>query len=432
MTAYNMQQQDAISQLESMAVQAYRAGREAETLAYWKRILEIDPGHVRTLTAMGQHAFRRNDFQGALAAFGRVADSNAADPQAWVNVALAHQQLKHEDEEGDAIERALKIDPGYLLALLLKGGRLERLGKQHDAARAFGAAAAVAPPPEHLPPELRQSVQHALTYKEDYDRRCGEFLDQHLKAVYEDFAGERLKRFRDSVDIMLGRKRRYDSFSHAHHYPGLPAIEFFERGDFPWLDDFESATDEIRDEFLAVHASGEGFAPYISYPDGTPLNQWAELNNSPRWSAFHLFRKGHRYEANAGRCPTTMALLDRAPQPVQSGRTPAAMFSLLNPRTRIPPHTGVSNVRLVTHVPLIVPEGCGFRVGNETRPWNPGEAFVFDDTIEHEAWNNSDKLRVVLIFDIWHPMLSEAERTLICALSDGLNQFTGESGGFDL
>jgi aspartate beta-hydroxylase len=127
-----------------------------------------------------------------------------------------------------------------------------------------------------------------------------------------------------------------------------------------------------------------------------------------------------------------MAVLEAVPMPIQPGRTPAAMYSLLKPRTRIPPHTGVTNVRLVTHLPLIVPDGCGFRVGNETRQWEPGRAWVFDDTIEHEAWNDSDTLRVVFIFDIWHPHLSAAERSLITALTEGLNAFSGASAGYEL
>ena len=106
------------------------------------------------------------------------------------------------------------------------------------------------------------------------------------------------------------------------------------------------------------------------------------------------------------------------------------MFSLLKPKTRIPPHTGVTNACLVTHLPLIVPEGCGFRVGNDTRQWVPGRAWVFDDTIEHEAWNDSDRLRVVLIFDVWHPHLSPPERALITALVTAMAAFTGRTGGF--
>ncbi|MBL8519931.1 MAG: aspartyl/asparaginyl beta-hydroxylase domain-containing protein [Betaproteobacteria bacterium] len=432
MVTYNESNRAAIAQLESLAVQAHRAGREQDLLRHWQAILDLDPAHIRTLTALGQWAFRRGDFPAALQSFQRVVDTSGDDPQDWVNLALAHQQLQNEAEEEAAIQAALKRDPGYLLALLLKGGFHERRGARREAARAFGAAATVAPPLEQLSPELRPSVMHAQQFKAQYDRDCAAFLDQHLAAAYGQLAGEKLKRFRDSVDIMVGRKRRYDSWSHGHHYPGLPAIEFFERADFPWLDEFEARTDAIRDEFLGVLQSEDGFTPYISYPEGTPLNQWAELNNSPRWSAFHLFKNGRRIAANAERAPKTMALLSTAPQPVQQGRTPAAMFSLLKPKTRIPPHTGISNVRLVTHVPLIIPEGCGFRVGNETRGWEPGRAFVFDDTIEHEAWNDSDKLRVVLIFDIWHPMLTEAERHMVAALAEGLNQFSGETSDFDL
>ena len=111
---------------------------------------------------------------------------------------------------------------------------------------------------------------------------------------------------------------------------------------------------------------------------------------------------------------------------------PRVSLPALKPHTKIPPHTGVSNVRLVTHLPLIVPPGCGFRVGNDTRSWEEGKAWVFDDTIEHEAWNGSDQLRVVLIFDIWHPQLSQAERALITAMSAGINAFTHTAGGFQL
>jgi aspartyl/asparaginyl beta-hydroxylase (cupin superfamily) len=92
------------------------------------------------------------------------------------------------------------------------------------------------------------------------------------------------------------------------------------------------------------------------------------------------------------------------------------MFSLLAPRTRIPPHTGVANTRLVCHLPLIVPPDCGFRCGATTRQWVVGETFVFDDTIEHEAWNDSGELRVVLIVDLWPPALDAVEREAVARM----------------
>ena len=169
----------------------------------------------------------------------------------------------------------------------------------------------------------------------------------------------------------------------------------------------------------------------MNYPDGVPLDQWAELNRSPRWGAFHLYYDGREVAWNAKRAPKTMAALEHVPQPALPNRSPAAMFSVLQPRTRIPPHTGIANVRLVTHLALIVPEGCGFRVGSETRRWKEGEAWVFDDTIEHEAWNDSDLPRTILICDTWNPRLGEDERHAIAALMAAMDAFnqTPASGG---
>ena len=421
-----------INALEAEAIRAMQSGREQDALGHWERILALDPNHGRTLTAMGQYAFRQGNFDAARTALQRVVDIDGSDPQQWVNLALVHRSRKDESAEEAAIKSALTTDPSDLLALVLRANLLERQGKMHRAAGAYAAVATVAGPLERLHPDLRPAVLQAIGFKENYDRQFGAFLDDYLAGQYKLHSGENLKRFADSIDIMVGRKRRYDAQPAIFYYPNLAQIEFFDRALFPWLDQIEAATDAIREEFLNVLQLDDGFAPYITYPPDAPVNQWAELNNSPQWSAFHLYKDGALLQDNAAKCPLTMSLLGQVPQPVQAGRTPAAMFSLLKPRTRIPPHTGVSNVRLVTHVPLIIPPGCGFRVGNEVREWVPGKAWVFDDTINHEAWNDSDKLRVVLIFDIWHPHLSEAERAMITALAVGMNLFSADSAGFEL
>ncbi|HQR10549.1 MAG TPA: aspartyl/asparaginyl beta-hydroxylase domain-containing protein [Casimicrobiaceae bacterium] len=414
-----------IAPLEAQLERAVQAGRDQEVLTLLGRILAIAPAHVPALAALGQRSFRQGDMETARSAFQRLVAVRGDDPQEWINLALSCRSLDDEQGETDALKRALSLDPSNLLALILRADLLERQGKKHEAAGVHRAVATVAPPMDRLHPDLRPAVQRALAFSEKYNREFAVFLDQFLEQQYREHAGENLKRFRDSVDIMLGRKKRYDSQSVTYHFPYLAPIEFFERADFPWLDPFEAATDAIRDEFLQVLAAEAGFTPYISYPDDVPKNQFAELNNSPRWSAFHLYKMGRKVEENAARCPITMNLLQGAPLPEQQGRTPAAMFSLLKPMTRIPAHTGVTNVRLVTHLPLIVPEKCGFRVGNDTREWVPGKAWVFDDTIEHEAWNDSDKLRVVLIFDIWHPHLTPPERAMISGLSAAMNAFSG-------
>ncbi len=139
----------------------------------------------------------------------------------------------------------------------------------------------------------------------------------------------------------------------------------------------------------------------------------------------HLWRSGAPVAPNLERCPETARLLAAVEMADIGGLCPNAMFSALAPGTRIPPHHGETNARLVAHLPLIVPDGCELRVGFETRRWNVGEVLVFDDTIEHEAHNDSDELRVVLIFDVWNPLLTPAERTLVQAVTAAAREFRG-------
>jgi aspartyl/asparaginyl beta-hydroxylase (cupin superfamily) len=120
-----------------------------------------------------------------------------------------------------------------------------------------------------------------------------------------------------------------------------------------------------------------------------------------------------RNEEVCALCPETAAALAAVPQNHIPGRAPTAFFSILRPGAHIPPHTGVTNTRAIIHLPLVVPDDCWFRVGGETRLWREGEAFAFDDTIEHEAHNGSGEPRIVLIFDVWNPHLSEDEQEFL-------------------
>jgi aspartyl/asparaginyl beta-hydroxylase (cupin superfamily) len=161
---------------------------------------------------------------------------------------------------------------------------------------------------------------------------------------------------------------------------------------------------------------------------GTPQNKWSPLDGSLDWSACFLWEYGVRNEAICALCPETAAALELAPRNHIAGKAPSAFFSILKPGAHIPAHTGVTNTRAIIHLPLVVPEGCRFRVGGETRPWREGEAFAFDDTIEHEAWNDSAERRIVLIFDVWNPYLTADEQGLLrdfYALTDPATSPTG-------
>jgi aspartyl/asparaginyl beta-hydroxylase (cupin superfamily) len=236
----------------------------------------------------------------------------------------------------------------------------------------------------------------------------------------------RLARFRSNISR---ETRPFHSEPSHFHYPGLCEREFHDPEDFPWLATLEAATPDILADLHRVMAAERAeLVPYIQYPDDVPLRQWKVLNRSRDWTAIHLVRNGERVDANARHCPSVMALLDRLDQPRVGARMPNAMFSLLAPGAHIPPHHGVANIRLVCHLGLIIPPGCWFRVGDERREWREGQAWVFDDTIEHEAANPSDSLRVVLIVDTWHPGLSPAEREAVRATMEASGLGAEEEG----
>ena len=180
----------------------------------------------------------------------------------------------------------------------------------------------------------------------------------------------------------------------------------------------------IREELKAALASEQkDFTPYINLRAGAPVDQWRELNQSARWSHYSLWKHGQPIEEHLAKCKETRKALEAVDMAEIGGLCPNAMFSALAPHTKIPPHTGETNARLVVHLPLVVPEKCTYRVGFEHRTWKEGEVLIFDDTIEHTARNDSNELRVVLIFDVWNPLLAPEEREVVRAMAAATRSF---------
>lgn len=407
-----------IQQLVIAAQQAMQAGRMDDAARAWTQVLAASPQHAQALFFLGQHKMARQDAQAAAALFERAAAADPKAPIILLNLALAQRALGNLSAELGALERSLSIDPYYLPGLLAKADAVERAGNPREAARIFKDALSIAPPDEQLPPDLQAALQRARARVSENAEQLDQYLNAALSSVSVD-ADAPSDRFDRCKDALLGRKKIYVQQPTMLHYPELPAIQFYERQLFPWLAELEAATEEIRGELLALLGSqAEAFRPYVQNPASAPVNQWVELNHSRRWSAFFLWEDGQRNDAHCAQCPRTAALMETMPLAQVPGYAPAVFLSVLEPGTRIPPHTGVTNTRLIVHLPLVIPEAnkCFFRVGNETREFQEGHAWVFDDTIEHEAWNDSDLPRAILIFDIWNPLLSEAERERVSAM----------------
>lgn len=366
------------------------------------------------LNAAGVQALGAGDFARAADLFRRAIAADPKAPALWLNLAKAHREAGDAEGERTALDGALAIDARHLMALIRKAELHERLGEKPAAAVAWSGAIAVAPPADQLPPALAETLANGARFVADQSNAFAAALEAPLAAARAAAGGIELRRFDAGVDAMLGRRRIYANECAGFHFPFLPADEFFPRRHFPWIEALEAETDAIRAELQSLLDTGDaGFAPYVSMPPGVPANKWTPLDNSLDWSAYYFWKYGEPVERALKRCPRTAAALAAVPRADIPGRAPTAFFSLLRPRSHIPPHTGVTNLRAIVHLPLIVPPGCSYRVGGEWREWKVGEAWVFDDTIEHEARNDSDELRAVLILDVWNPHISEAERELV-------------------
>ena len=376
------------------------------------------------LLARSGEALARGDRAEALAFIDQAQAADPADPAPRLQKALIHRTGRAWPQAVAALDEALSLDPYNFLALLSKGAVVERMSGARAAATVYENALKLAPTPENLPANLAAPTERARQVVASVRAELEAYLRNRVGAIEAAGGAAAQARFDEAVGVYAGTRKVYVQEPLLLHYPRLPAIPFHDRALFPWLPELEAATEVIRGELQGVLALGQAdFAPYIAFPPQAPVNQWGELNHSARWSRFFLWKDGERQAEACARCPRTAALLEALPMAGLPGFAPTAMFSALDAHTAIPPHTGSSNTRLIVHLPLILPGPARFRVGGETQAWRMGEAWVFDDTIEHEAWNDAGETRVILIFDVWNPLLEPGERDLVAALMTARNDF---------
>jgi len=379
-------------------------------------------GDSVSLAQQVQQALARRDAAGAMALIRRAEAALPGDVDIKMQKALALRVSGDLKGSIAALDEALALEPYHFVALLSKGALVEQVQSARHAAAIYKNALSIAP--SAPPPALQAPIARARQVVAETAEALEAFLATKVAGIAPETRPYVRERFEESLRIFAGSARPYYSEAALLPYAQLPQIAFYDRDLFPWFAELEAATDMIRGELEGALAQAEtDFAPYIAYPPGAPVNQWEELNHSRKWSSYFLWKDGIRQDAACERCPGTAALLDRLPMAHQPGFAPTAMFSALTPHTHIPAHSGSTNTRLLTHLPLILPGPARFRVGNITRDWKLGEAWAFDDTINHEAWNDADQLRVILIIDIWNPYLTEAERQLVSAMMTAKNEF---------
>jgi aspartyl/asparaginyl beta-hydroxylase (cupin superfamily) len=419
-------------------VEASLAARDLpRALAASTALLDSDPGNTGYRVLHATVLMSGGQWQPAAELLEGPATAPSASYGAMAKLAICRAALGEHRAAAGMFEAALADRPGEFPLRLAFAESLDAAG---DAAAAL---------PEYFralhdaqargrwlddastPPLLRERVKQAMQI---VDRGRSALFAQVMQPHVAAFGRDSLARVGEALELYLGTRippeqdpRQKPKFFWV---PGLPATPYFDRGLFDWYHALEGAADAIRGELREVLARERELTPFLVIDDKAAEEAYLAGNPDSRaWDAFFFHRHGERFDAHLRDCPRTAAALDAVPLTRIDAHAPEVLFSVLAAQTHIKPHHGVTNTRVVTHLPLLIPEGdCKLVVGGIEHAWQPGRCITFDDTFLHEAWNRSDQTRVVLILDTWNPYLSAEECIVMKDLIEQIGAFNMRAG----
>jgi aspartate beta-hydroxylase len=200
-------------------------------------------------------------------------------------------------------------------------------------------------------------------------------------------------------------------------FPGLKAVPWHNPEDHPW-------TKSLSNGFAAIRKELDSLLREYSFPTHPEINILAARGS---WSEFRFYGKGKRWAESCNRCPRTTEIVESISGAASAG---SVFFASASPDTHLIAHCGPHNLRIRSHLGLIIPKGCRMRVGSETREWCEGEVLVFDDSFEHEVWTEGPGKRIVLLLDVWHPELSREEIKAFQYIDSALAKMSAEYAAF--
>ncbi len=422
-------------ELQQQAAALLQAGQSQQAKKCYQQLLQFDPANhnalrflTKQLLANGQVQLCHDMLQTAV-----QAAPQAAHPH--LHLAMLHRARGQTAAALEALNCAVELGDDGLAALYK--GKIECEQQQAQAALHTWSEAWK----NHA--QLRQWQTDPTTPKSVYRllQESAAFMlkmrREHILAALDEVdqlhGSDSSQGIRQAIAVALNEQ----TVKLAHpmqkpgflNYPGLSPQPFYDTGQFDWVDELQTACAAIRKELLSVLANDDSeLHAYVELPNAQNTAQWQTLNQSLQWSSYHLYRDGEPQQQHCLDCPVTTAAIQHLPLVDVQQHAPEVFFSMLRPGTLIPPHFGLSNYKLAVHLPLIIPDHCAIRVGDQTHCWQEGQIVVFDDSFEHEAWNRSEQLRAVLIFEIWHPQLNEGERAAIRTGIEALLGFNQRHG----
>lgn len=208
------------------------------------------------------------------------------------------------------------------------------------------------------------------------------------------------------------RPEKYDDFQKGCDdlCPGISLQGFHDPTKYNFINKLIESRKIIVEELLKLREiPNNGFQPYLGPKSQSNIltedGKASYAHDKGDWNVFYLFLHNLKFEENCKLCPRTVELIEK----IVPRQYCHAFFSAISPGTHIVAHNGPTNRKLRLHIPLVNPEKSRIRVGGETKWFKDGEAVLFDDSFNHEAWNDGDKTRINLILDFWHPELSDME-----------------------
>lgn len=358
-------------------------------------------------TAFAQTETR--DFSGAIQTLEKGHNNHPENKKILRALSIVHQKNGAFEQAIQALDLIIEKDKTDIDIWAMKGAFHEKIGAFREALQAYHCVLDLnqnSPITDQSKiTHIQKRIPHILTNIED--RINQEIGSAGIELTDED------SRFSDALDIMFGRKTVFLQEPQHLYFPELPQKQFYDKTEFSWSQSLEARWKDIQKELLEILSDDQFFSPYLQSEDHIPNSAATPLANSMDWSSLYLIKDGNAVPENQAMFPVTMAALKSVDLCKTGGGTPSVLFSRLKPGTHIPPHSGMLNMRLICHLPIIVPGDCRIRVGNKFHEWEEGKLVIFDDTIEHEAWNDSDKDRFVLLFDVWRPEITSRERQLL-------------------
>ena len=406
-----------------------KQGKAKEAEVAFRRVLEVDPDNLEALNVVALAALRDGDIDNALTLLKRAAAVDGGQALTHLHLGRAHAAAFEFEPAEAAYATALAREPKLHLARLHLAELHEKRGNTALAVMTYARALNDAQAEGRwlnaatTPAALQGAVVHAQQFVRE--RRLAGFAEL-MEPFVRQYGGGAMRRVEQAVRIHLNLEQPVfpDSRQKPNFlfFPGLPATPYLDKGLIPQIEDLEAATAEIRAELQALLPGAAGRERVFHTAELEQANLRG-LEEPPSWNGYYFFRHGERRDDNCAACPATAAALDALPLSRVRGHAPEVLFSVFSPGTHLLPHRGVTNTRVVGHLPLLIPDDCALRVGGEDHHWREGEVVVFDDTYEHEAWNRSNRTRVVLIFDLWNPFLSQAERAVLAELVVAMGEF---------